>query len=87
MDKFLESYVSKKNVNNNSCLPYFARHVLPKRVHNCLHCDALMWLEEKLHSSSDKNPRFGFCCLQGKIKIPQDNPLPNEITIYYNRFS
>ena len=38
-----------------------------------------MWLEEKLFSSSDKNPRFGFCCLQGKVRIPQDKQLPVEI--------
>ena len=38
-----------------------------------------MWLEEKIQSSSDKNPRFGFCFLQGKVKIPEDKPLPAEI--------
>ena len=38
-----------------------------------------MWLEDKLSSSSNSNPKFGTCCLQGAIDISQLNQMPNEI--------
>ena len=38
-----------------------------------------MWLEEKLSSSSYKNPKFGTCCLQGTIKLPIQNQIPDSL--------
>ena len=38
-----------------------------------------MWLDEKLIHSSIINPKFGLCCLQGSIDIPNLNPMPADI--------
>ncbi|XP_026384034.1 uncharacterized protein LOC113279563 [Papaver somniferum] len=36
----------------------------------CHHCGALHWMAEKLTNSSLINPKFGTCCLQGKVLLP-----------------
>src|SRR5882762_8566521 len=41
----------------------------PMNVH-CSHCHALHFLPEKLSISSNANPRFGKCCLQGQVQLP-----------------
>ena len=38
-----------------------------------------MWTDEKLTSSTNNNPKFGFCCLQGSLDIPILNKIPNEL--------
>ena len=38
-----------------------------------------MWEEEKLSCSTKNNPKFGMCCLQGKVVVPHLNPIPFEI--------
>ncbi|CAG8667848.1 8087_t:CDS:2, partial [Diversispora eburnea] len=42
----------------------------------CIYCSALHWLDERLTSSSKIHPKFGTCCLQGKVVLPilQDPP-------------
>ena len=45
----------------------------------CSFCKAFLWLDERLSSSSKRNPRFGLCCLQGKIRPPYLNPIPPEL--------
>src|SRR5258707_1203313 len=39
-------------------------------VHACNLCGALHWLAECLTSSSQVNPKFGRCCLHGKVVLP-----------------
>ncbi|CAG8623234.1 15423_t:CDS:2 [Acaulospora morrowiae] len=34
------------------------------------HCGTLHWLDERLTNSSRKNPKFGLCCLNGKVVLP-----------------
>ena len=46
------------------------RHFDGKMDVLCPNCKALHWMNEKLTNSSVKNPLFGKCCLQGKIKLP-----------------
>ena len=36
----------------------------------CDHCGAKHYLQERLPTSSRCNPRFGNCCLQGKVHLP-----------------
>jgi hypothetical protein len=38
----------------------------------------LHWMDERLKLSSMRHPKFGKCCLQGKIQLPrlQDPPQP-----------
>ena len=71
--------IGGKYVNPNKDSPDFGRHLIPPRSTYCPFCKALMWLDEKLSSSSISNPKFGICCLQGAIDIPQLNQMPNEI--------
>ncbi|PFH53024.1 hypothetical protein AMATHDRAFT_138861 [Amanita thiersii Skay4041] len=42
------------------------------------------WNCEKLISSSNWHPRFGTCCLQGKIALPILQPLPVELLQLYD---
>ena len=46
------------------------RHFDGKMDVLCPNCKALHWMNDKLTNSSVKNPLFGKCCLQGKIKLP-----------------
>ena len=36
----------------------------------CPSCSALHWMVEKLTDSSQQNPRFGTCCMDGKVQLP-----------------
>ncbi|KAH7834143.1 hypothetical protein Vadar_013104 [Vaccinium darrowii] len=47
-----------------------SRHFLGEMSTTCSSCGALHWMDEKLAHSSKKNPCFGTCCLQGKVKLP-----------------
>ena len=44
-------------------------HYLGRMEHLCANCHALHWLGERLTTSSMTLPRFGSCCLQGKVCI------------------
>ncbi|MCL7040506.1 hypothetical protein MKW94_015864, partial [Papaver nudicaule] len=59
------------------------RHFLGKMDVKCIHCGALHFMEEKLTNSSLKDPRFGLCCLQGKIKLPDLRVPPRELKELY----
>jgi len=45
----------------------------------CPFCHALHWRAEQLAHSSNRNPRFGKCCLSGKIWLPRLDPPPPEL--------
>jgi len=45
----------------------------------CPYCHALHWMEERLSNSSKRNPKFGKCCLSGKIWLPRLDPPPPEL--------
>ena len=44
---------------------------------HCPDCGALHWLREKLSKSSNHNPCFGSCCLQGQVQLPIPHPPPS----------
>ena len=46
---------------------------------SCSHCHALHWKDESLSHSTIANPKFGMCCLQGKISLPPLHPAPREL--------
>ncbi|KAF6144579.1 hypothetical protein GIB67_006071 [Kingdonia uniflora] len=50
----------------------------------CIHSSALHWRDERLMVSSISNPRFGHCCLQHKIRVPNLDQLPNELQELYD---
>ncbi len=45
----------------------------------CPYCHALHWKEEHLTKSSNRNPKFGKCCLSGKVWLPGLNQPPPEL--------
>ncbi|OAX31339.1 hypothetical protein K503DRAFT_703857 [Rhizopogon vinicolor AM-OR11-026] len=59
-------------------------HYLGAFTVKCLKCHALHFLAEKLSKSSQRNPFFGMCCLQGKVSLPRQQRWPNELNKLYN---
>ena len=59
--------------------PYY----LGKMDVSCMHCNAQMFEHEKLKSSSRNIKKFGLCCFEGKIVIPQFTNLPNSLKELY----
>lgn len=51
-------------------------HYLGPMDRVCSCCQGLHWSDERLTSSSNRNPVFGSCCLKGKVNLPllQDPP-------------
>ncbi|KIM87861.1 hypothetical protein PILCRDRAFT_3586, partial [Piloderma croceum F 1598] len=55
------------------CRPYQEpahRHSLGTMDVKCPDCHALHFMSERLTNSSNSNPKFGICCLQGQIQLP-----------------
>jgi hypothetical protein len=52
--------------------------------HECVKCHALHWKKERLACSSNANPKFGTCCLDGKVVIPNLQDPPRELLELYN---
>lgn len=67
------------NVVQDRTSPNYLRHVIETRSMRCSKCNALMWLSERLKSSSLKSPKFSLCCLSGSIKIPNVDPIPDKL--------
>lgn len=55
------------------------RHLLGPMNVACAHCGALHWIGEKLARSSDHSPKFGMCCHEGQISLPQRQDPPRHI--------
>ena len=58
-------------------------HYLGRMQHLCPHCHALHWLDGRLSKLSARNPRFGSCCLSGKVSINFVAYLPPELYNYF----
>ncbi|KIL54493.1 hypothetical protein M378DRAFT_1055673 [Amanita muscaria Koide BX008] len=50
----------------------------------CRKCNALHWRKERLTRSTNANPKFGTCCLDGKVSIPSLQEPPRELWELYN---
>ena len=50
----------------------------------CRECGALMWIGDKLSTSSIKAPKFGLCCLSGMVKLQE---LPIQIMMQFQKNS
>ncbi|XP_028784301.1 uncharacterized protein LOC114740311 [Neltuma alba] len=64
------------SAGNNQELPTYED--LGDRIYICPDCGAKMWYDERLRKYRNENPpRFGMCCLQGKVPLPtfQDPPV------------
>lgn len=59
------------------------RHFLGAMSVPCTLCGALHWLAEKLSTSSNRSPKFGDCCAQGKIVLPALPDPPAELRELY----
>ena len=60
---------------------------LGKMTVKCPNCDALHWMDERLKGSSKRNPKFGTCCLSGKVSIPTMVEPPVELKRLFNAAS
>jgi hypothetical protein len=60
-------------------------HFLGRMSVVCPDCHAYHWEAERLSTSSRLNPKFGICCLQGKIKLPLLSDPPKELKDLYER--
>ena len=45
----------------------------------CPFCHALHWMAERLSKSSDAHPKFGMCCISGKVDLPHLPRPPPEL--------
>jgi Helitron helicase-like domain at N-terminus len=50
----------------------------------CKHCHALHWIQERHSKSSQINPTFGRCCLDGKVELPFLTALPPQLQALYD---
>ncbi|GAU45376.1 hypothetical protein TSUD_89960 [Trifolium subterraneum] len=50
----------------------------------CPHCGAIVWCEERLRSSSKRNPKFSLCCSKGDIELVPYNSLPQPLHSLYH---
>ncbi|KAF6159666.1 hypothetical protein GIB67_029924 [Kingdonia uniflora] len=73
-----------EHVNVNQVKVQLGRHFLGQMDVVCIHCSALHWRDEQLTNSSNNNLRFGQCCLQRKIKLPELDLLPTELKELYD---
>ncbi|KAI3922707.1 hypothetical protein MKW98_006838 [Papaver atlanticum] len=69
-NRILAQQVLYKYGTTNTNLKSKVRHFLGEMNVICQHCGAMHFMEERLARSSLKNPAFGSCCLQGKVKLP-----------------
>ncbi|CAG8752199.1 5172_t:CDS:2, partial [Cetraspora pellucida] len=62
---------------DNTIYAQYEQHNLGRMNIECVHCNALHWLDERLTSSSRNSPKFGTCCSHGQVILPflQDPPI------------
>ncbi|KAF6177041.1 hypothetical protein GIB67_015916 [Kingdonia uniflora] len=73
-----------EHINVNQVEVQLGRHFMGQMDIVCIHCSTHHWRDEQQINSSNSDPRFGQCCLQGKIKHPELDPLPTELKEFYD---
>ncbi|KAF6170676.1 hypothetical protein GIB67_015628, partial [Kingdonia uniflora] len=71
------------HVNVNKEHMHLGHYFLGQMDVKCTHCYASHLRDERLSHSSIANLRFGQCCLQGKIRLPNLDPFSNEFKELY----
>jgi len=66
---FLQQYVRGVDIVNS-------RHRIGLPL-ACPHCNARVWIQERIKSSSKAKPRWSLCCSDGQVKIPELRPEPH----------
>ncbi|KAL5713637.1 non-specific serine/threonine protein kinase [Ranunculus cassubicifolius] len=80
----MDIFINEDIALNNSFVDHpKERHYLGRMDVICKFCNALHWECERLTNSSKKNPLFGSCCLQGKIKLSLMLPPPPSLLSLY----
>ncbi|XP_026435136.1 uncharacterized protein LOC113332849 [Papaver somniferum] len=85
-DSETESTTSLSNdasAHANSCLYPNVRNSLGSMNVKCKDCGALHFMDERLTKSSPKNPLFGSCCLEGRIRLPNLKEPPQQLKELY----
>jgi hypothetical protein len=65
--------------------PAWDIHSLEQMNIQCPSCHALHWRAEALSHSSNINPKFGMCCYQGKISLPDLQKVPHQLYQLFTR--
>ncbi|KAL6524355.1 hypothetical protein OROHE_016026 [Orobanche hederae] len=62
----------KKDIiaRRNSGILAIAYEDMGDPTYTCGFCGALMWFDERLKKSPLSSPKFGLCCIRGKIQLP-----------------
>jgi len=47
----------------------------------CGFCNVKMWIKEQLAKSSNNNPQFFMCCVNGKVLLPSLLTTPQELEV------
>jgi hypothetical protein len=47
----------------------------------CGFCNVKMWIKEQLAKSSNNNPQFSMCCVNGKVLLPNLLTTPQELEV------
>ncbi|CAG8853238.1 5621_t:CDS:2, partial [Gigaspora margarita] len=57
---------------------FVSRHYLGEMNAICVNCKALMWIDERISTSSRTNPKFSLCCSNNRVQLPPliDPPEP-----------
>ena len=55
------------------------RHEIGHMTYECTHCKAQHWLEERVSSSTLRNPEYPACCAKGKVQLPEIRSAPPEL--------
>ena len=62
------------------------RWTFTRTMTTCIHCNAMMWYDEKVRSGRNHEPRFRICCHFGQVRLaPLPAPPPLLASLFNNR--
>jgi len=80
---FSEDLIKGPKIVEDLSDPHFRRFKIEKRDQICQFCNALMWFEERVKSTSKKNNLlFSMCCNSGRVRLPELCPIDPIICEY-----
>ncbi len=73
---FSEDLITGDKIVEDPADPHYRRFRIEKRNQMCQYCNALMWFNERVKSTSRKNKLvFAMCCNSGKVQLPELCPI------------